>query len=755
MHDFSALTDVELEQLAAALLTAELSRPVECFARGPDRGIDLRWRVDGGGWGVGQCKHYQRSSFANLRSAAKQEVLNVERLDPAEYLFVTSYDLTVGQKDQLHELFRRWMAGPHCVIGRNDLSALLTKHRDVARRHPKVVAANAARDWWAEHPEIANRASALKDRVSKALPRYVVNAGYYRARALLDQRRVCVIAGIPGIGKTMLAQFLVAEALGEGYEPVEISGDISEAWAAFREDRPQVFLYDDFLGQVRFSLQKNEDQRISNFVEKVAASKAKKFILTTREYILKDALAAYEKLEMLDQRMYLVLALEDYSRANRAKILYNHLWHSDLDRKSLAEVAMSYQRIVDHPGYSPRLVEYCTGPALEGEGADFVERFVDVLDNPDKLWRTAFDQHLTEEQKSAVVALATLPTDCEVDDLLTAALSLCRERGLRNVALRDCRFAIEVVEGTFLSVGQTGDRPVVRILNPSVTDFVQNRIQNDEELLRMVLDGAAFFEQLQQMWDFLRPRPPRRLGARATPPGLNIENLRSRFTAALDRTIYEQSALRRFEWVHANGWKYQESSNYFEERVGYCMRLPAGWRPDDWPDEIFRQLEIRWRHRVGDKLSAVRLLEEAERRFQLPADLLAAAARSLDRWLEVDLDEPEDWVAYLDRLASRGGAWRADEVLRRRYQEFVERQLRRWSPTPPHFEDLRHYAKEFGLSSLVRQLNDADRKANKLAEIRESRDVSTAALKPPVNDAEDDATLKKLFNRLIDRGEGD
>lgn len=127
VRDLSVLSDVEFEELAADLLAAELGRPVERFGVGRDGGVDLRWaNPNGRGKVVGQCKHYLRSTFAQLRASAKRELDHVKTLDPAGYKFVTSFDLTVGQKQKLYEVFRKWMTGADDVIGGRDIDGLLT-----------------------------------------------------------------------------------------------------------------------------------------------------------------------------------------------------------------------------------------------------------------------------------------------------------------------------------------------------------------------------------------------------------------------------------------------------------------------------------------------------------------------------------------------------------------------------------------------------------------------------------------------------
>lgn len=76
--------------------------------------------------------------------------------------------------------------------------------------------------------------------------------------------------------------------MAKGFELIQVSHDMEEAWSKLKPDgEKQVFYYNDFLGKTNFikSLNKDEDKRLIQFIEKIQKSKNKKFILTTREYI--------------------------------------------------------------------------------------------------------------------------------------------------------------------------------------------------------------------------------------------------------------------------------------------------------------------------------------------------------------------------------------------------------------------------------------------------------------------------------------
>lgn len=383
VRDLSVLSDVEFEELVADLFAAELGTNVERFARGPDGGVDLRWELGGGRRGIGQCKHYFRSTLPQLLAAAKAELPHLRKNKPHRYRFVTSRDLTPGQKDALIKTLNPWLGGPDDVLGSRDIDGMVTRFPGVDQAHPKLWLSTGTQLFWATHSDLATRSAALRTRIETAIPRYVMNESFARGVSMLDKQRMCVIAGLPGIGKTTLAYALLADAMSRGYEPVEVSVDINDAWTAYRLDVPQIFMYDDFLGQLTFSerLGKNEDARLADFISKVAATKSKLLVMTTREYILQDARRIYPRLASIDRDKHLVLELNDYTREDRARILYNHFWHADLPDAALAEVAAGgCIDIVDHPNYSPRLIEYCTGSAFDTHSPGYPARFLNSLE---------------------------------------------------------------------------------------------------------------------------------------------------------------------------------------------------------------------------------------------------------------------------------------------------------------------------------------------------------------------------------------
>lgn len=755
MRDLSVLSDIEFEELVGDLFGAELGRNVERFARGPDGGIDLRWEGDGGERGIGQCKHYSRSTFPQLLAAAGAERPHLQQLRPDRYRFVTSRDLTPGQKDELVKVLSPWLGGPDEVFGSRDIDGLITRFPQVEQAHPKLWLSTGTQLFWATHSDLAARSAALRARIERVIPRYVTNESFTRGTSTLDKEHVCVIAGVPGIGKTTLAYALLADAIARGYEPIEVSADINDAWTAYRPDVPQIFLYDDFLGQLTFSerLGKNEDARLADFIARVATTKSKLFVMTTREYILQDARRVYPRLTAIDREKHLVLELNDYTREERARILYNHLWHADLPPAALTEVATGgCIDIVDHPNYSPRLIEYCTGPMFDSHSPGYPARFVESLEHPERLWQIAFEDHLTELQRFVAVALATLPARVDLDDLETAHEALCRKRGVPVTAAL-FRAALQVLEGTFIASDMVHGTSQVRFHNPSVRAFVLDWLGRDRSLVADLIDSAAFFEQVSNIYQFATGRRGVTSASEASSGALAeaVASAPVEVTNALMNLIASPTPERGGRYV-SDATK--PVASWLEDRLRFLTELPSELRPPAaWMRTQFDVVADRWTRDQGHKPRAAELVESIENSpdQDLPPETIQHIVAALDAWLARDLEDTEDdWMPYLERLERVHGIQLGEsEDLAAQFEEHALEELDRWSPSPPRLMELIDYATRFRLGNLAEVLEDKAREDDLREEEADRRrgEQTTVPRSRRINDQE----LNQMFARLAAR----
>lgn len=522
-YDFTGcLSSLDFELLSKDLLEAELGIQLENFSEGRDAGIDLRYApLCSAGHLVFnlasftgrqtppelivQCKRY--SKFSDLKSTLKnKELSKIQKLKPARYILTTSVPLSPQQAKEIKTILSPFVQSTGDIYGRERLNALLGKHQEIERRNIKLWITSAG-----VLDTIINAGTHLVsreevERTVAAAKIYVQNPSFAEALAILKKHRVCIISGLPGIGKTTLARMLLLYFYDKKFDVVKISEDISEAQAFDYHNRPRCYFYDDFLGQTAQAdkLNKNEDQRLLDFMASVRDSRKSVFVLTTREYILNQARQRYERLarEKFDHRMC-IIDISKYSRRIRAQILYNHLHFSKLLRAHLKALVAKrgYVKIVDHRNYNPRLIEYLTDLVWVGETrpADYLPLFLRKLDNPADIWEHAFRNQLSDKARNLLFVLTTMPTEVRIDDLAAAFAtfhnSQCAKFTIPHSA-NDFIHAIKELDGTFVATRKIQESMLVRFQNPSIRDFMQRLLLEGESLDDLIV-SLAFFEQAQ------------------------------------------------------------------------------------------------------------------------------------------------------------------------------------------------------------------------------------------------------------------
>lgn len=261
---------------------------------------------------------------------------------PGRYLVATSRALTKTQHDRIAEAVSPLLKTPDDLLDQSDLDAILGRRPEVERKHFKLWLASSEVLAAIVHSGIWARSEALLEDIQNRVRLYVPHEGYKRARDILDKQRVVVIAGSPGVGKSMLAEMLLLTHWKEAWHVVQVGSDIDDAWNAWTPKGRQIFLYDDFLGQTNAGerLAKNEDASIAKFAHLVSTRTDKRFVLTSRTQVLRQAQDAREPLRRaaFDLKTC-VVRLADYGRVSRARIVYNHLYFSDLPRAVVRDYA--------------------------------------------------------------------------------------------------------------------------------------------------------------------------------------------------------------------------------------------------------------------------------------------------------------------------------------------------------------------------------------------------------------------------------
>jgi DNA polymerase III delta prime subunit len=425
---------------------------------------------------------------------------------PRRYTFATSCTLTAANKRQLVEALAPFVRDERDILGDEDLNGLLRTHQEVLRGHVKLWLDAVGPLQHVVNAETFARTKALLDGIAENLPRYVQTQSFDTALSLLEAHHTVIIAGPPGVGKTTLAQLLLLASADAGFTPFIIQSDIEEAWKLLRTTERQAFFFDDFLGRTALFDGVGDDTRdLAAFIREVRRSPQTRLILTTREYVLQRARQQVEELRWteLGADKY-SLTLAEYSRLDKARIFYNHMYFSpyvdDVARESLRR-DRGYLDVIDHKNYSPRLIEWMTG--LSGHRLDDADRqdyaafCLTVLDKPDALWEHAYDHGLTPDARRVLLTLPWHPASVPVATLEQAFYETAWWEDA-PVSPRSFTQALSLLRDSFVRLGQD---ETVSAINPSLIDFLRRRLAEDPDQLVTSIVLADSFEQLGELHD--------------------------------------------------------------------------------------------------------------------------------------------------------------------------------------------------------------------------------------------------------------
>ncbi len=509
-YDFQQLSSHDLEVLTRDLLQVHWSVDIESFKAGRDGGIDLRYAV-GPSKTIIQVKHYLRTGLAGLKRELKLEAVKVRQLAPSRYVLVTSVPLSPANKDAIAGIIGTDYLKPWDIFGAEDLNNLIGQHSDIEGRHYKLWLASRGVLDRVIHNAALTRSEFKARQVYEQVRRYVASDAYPKALQMLANQRVVVIAGPPGVGKTTLADLLLYAHLEQGYHAVLIQRDVEEGEKLFQPGLRQIFYFDDFMGATFAGdrVHSSNDRALLNFITMVRATPDARLVLTTREHVFAQALGRSERLRHAGlEDLHVILNMPNYTTMQRARILYNHLYFSDLPDAYLDELLRGefYMRIVKHEKFNPRLIEWLSSyRRLTQVPVEHYRGFVDnLLRDPSEIWHHAYEQEISEAGRSVLLAMRTLGAQCAGSMLEGAFGPLHAHRAARytfSTQPDDFRAGIREVVNSFIKPwGQQG----FEIIDPSVLDLLNAVARGAPDNAVDMIVGAARFGQIERIWSLAK-----------------------------------------------------------------------------------------------------------------------------------------------------------------------------------------------------------------------------------------------------------
>lgn len=514
-YDFMTLAPNDFEALSADLLGKVFGWRLEAFKTGKDSGIDLRHALsqDGQGDVIIQCKRYATNKFNDLLRSLKNELKNLAILKPTRYIISTSVALTPSNKKLIIKALDPWIRSSDDIVGPDELNQMLRAYPEIVGTHFKLWISSTAVLERVLNARIFAQTEATLEATRQYASKLVVHAGLNRALDILRARHHVMVVGNPGIGKTTLARMLMCHYMEEGFEPVWVIGNIEDAWtvihSAVGSERKFVIVYDDFLGRLQFDAEKfgkNEDASLLSLLDRAARLPNLRLILTTREYIFADAKRLHGTLDArAGDIVKYTLSLAVYSRQERAQMLFNHLYFSDLPDSRLRKLVEigAYRNVIKHEHFNPRIVEsvsnFANSQALNDE--QYLKFFESEFDNPAKLWERPFFREIGAIARQTLVGLWSFGKQAEIGLL---------EKSVRkmnaNLSAVDFRLqfedALRQLEGNFTISNRYPTRErrkaylIIEFQNPSIEELIDS-VVIDQHWIQELIGAAVTINQVQ------------------------------------------------------------------------------------------------------------------------------------------------------------------------------------------------------------------------------------------------------------------
>lgn len=503
-YDFSKLNDREFEALGASVIGKILNKRIETFKSGRDGGVDGRFWI-GNKEGIIQCKHYFETPYKQLISKLKlEELTKVKNLNPEKYIFITSKKLSRLNKQEIKTIFSPFIKREDDIFGKEDLNDFLSKkeNQDVVEQNFKLWVTSTSVLDLIFNNAIKGRSESTICEIEENSHKYAVTENHKKGLKILEEKNVIIMTGEPGIGKTTLADNLTLFYTAKGYEFCDIEENITEAENIFREREKKkiIFYCDDFLGSNLYDAINNKrDSHIVKFINRVSKDNSKKFILTSRTNILNKAFSLshiFQNGKIRDNEF--LLRVENLTKIDKARILYNHIYHSKLSKDYIDKIYQDkrYKLIINHRNFNPRIIEFVTDSIRIGSISpnDYWKYIEKNLEEPEDIWSDYF-QNQTDDCIRALLFLTVYNNGKISEEVLRSSYNKflkIHPVNLGDHSDKSFEATRKLAVKSLLNRNQLGKNNYEYVLfNPSIADFILSSYSSEGELISNILKSLG------------------------------------------------------------------------------------------------------------------------------------------------------------------------------------------------------------------------------------------------------------------------
>ena len=499
------LSPSDFERLSRDIISRKLGLEFKVFSDGKDGGVDLRNYENGI---ICQCKHYK--NYSNLNANLKKELPKLQKIkDLKKYYLFLSMKLTPENEKEIIELFKDYKLSSEQIISYNEIEQFLEdeKNIDILRKNTKLwlTSYQIIELFSQRYIDFSN--SILRNNINECIKYFVETETFRKCYEKINNDRILIISGLPGVGKTVNTNMLVAKLMAKFNFKLKtiVSSDYHKLIESFVNDDLELIILDDFLGQS--SLEKSEDEinEIISIINYVKNNSKKYLILNSRLSVLSDAKLVNEKfsriLDMLDSNNY-IINMSDVTRLEKAEILFNLHYYNNVPQEYFNELKKKgwfkyrYESIIDDKNYNTRIIEYCAlnykrDAISSNKYYDYIKN---NLENSRQVWEKQFEKFTSEE-----VSYLQLMLSISTSNVPTEILKECYENVIRNRKYDSEKINFnnitEKMSNSLIIQSIDNKKSVINVINPSINDFIISTLKDNTVELERMIDECIYIEQ--------------------------------------------------------------------------------------------------------------------------------------------------------------------------------------------------------------------------------------------------------------------
>jgi energy-coupling factor transporter ATP-binding protein EcfA2 len=426
------------------------------------------------------------------------------------------------------------------------------------------------------------QAKALLTGLQTELETFVPTSAYRQASDALAKHGFVLLLGEPACGKSTIAATLSMTALdhwGCGVLRVNGPDELVDHWDP--DDPTQLFWVDDAFGAIRHDSQLTDawTRRMDQVM--AAVGHGAKVLLTSRDYIYRDAkplLKEYAYPRLRENQV--VVDVANLSVSEKRQILYNHLKAGDQERSRLEAWSPHLKGVASLRSFQPEIARRLSlrafTPADGLRGAEALQRYfehpreflAEVMDGLEPAHRAAM--------ASVYLSGGELVAPFDPSPRTRAAVEAL------GATVASTGHAFASVDGTFLAQAETANGDVVwRFRHPTIREGFAESVGRNVQTVAVMLDGMTDDEMLSELdcgGDAERgtlTRVPRALYGKVI-PRVVVRRRRGSEHEWFNRPAWfvtnrcSDEFLRLWAAHHADGLK---------DLLGFGMFLDAYWEP--------------------------------------------------------------------------------------------------------------------------------------------------------------------------------